>query len=196
MTIPLHSMKEISSAWEVLTLFIIPVGGGIPGGVLLAKSRDIDWIGMTILYFISDVMLACVFEPLMLLIIAGAKRVAWLDRAREAMRKSMAKTTARYGTKMSPLALVGVSFGVDPMTGRVAAAASGHGFIAGWLIAITGDMFYFGILMASTLWLHEVLGDGTVATLIILVVMMVVPPLFKRLRGGSQAPDQQVRKRV
>ena len=29
--------------WPVLTLFLVPAGGGIPPGVLLAKSRGIPW---------------------------------------------------------------------------------------------------------------------------------------------------------
>jgi hypothetical protein len=40
------------------------------------------------------------------------------------------------------------------MTGRAAAKAAGHGFLPGWAIAITGDMIYFVVLMASTLWLQ------------------------------------------
>ena len=100
---------------------------------------------------------------------------------------TMKKTTEHYGTGLGPLALILVAFGVDPMTGRSAAAAAGHGFVAGWMIAIAGDMLYFGVLMVSTLWLHSVLGDGTWTTIIILVVMMVLPPFVRRLRSRKNA---------
>ena len=39
----------LSSAGEVLTLFLIPIGGGIPAGVILAKSRGIEWPVTTLL---------------------------------------------------------------------------------------------------------------------------------------------------
>ncbi len=55
--------------------------------------------------------------------------------------------------------------------------------LASWLIAIAGDMIYFALIMASTLWLDGILGDGTITTLVILVLMFVVPAVMKRLRG-------------
>lgn len=182
MTDPLASSHDLKSAWEVLTLFTIPIGGGIPAGVLLAKSRGIRWPLMTLLYFVSDVILAVAFEPIMLLLIAITKRSAFLSRFSEAFKKSLSKTTEHYGTRLGPLALIGVAFGVDPMTGRAAAVAAGHGFVMGWLLAITGDMFFFLVLMVSTLWLNGILGDGTMTTLIILALMFFLPPLIRKLR--------------
>ncbi|MDE2237478.1 MAG: hypothetical protein KGK30_06280, partial [Elusimicrobia bacterium] len=90
--------------------------------------------------------------------------------------------TALYGESNGPLGLILVAFGVDPMTGRAAAAAAGHGFLSGWTLSITGDMLYFFVIMASTLWLSSILGNGTVATTTILVVMTLVPPLLDRWR--------------
>lgn len=172
----------VSNAWEVLTLFVIPIGGGIPAGVLLARSRGIEWPETAFLYLVSDVLLAVVFEPLMLLGVAGGKRSPVLARIGEAFKLSVAKATAHYGKRTGPLALVVVSFGVDPMTGRMAAAAAGHGFFAGWALAILGDLLYFAVLMVSTLWLSSVLGDGTVPTLIILLVMTIAPIVVRRFR--------------
>ena len=171
-----------SSLWEVFVLFTIPIGGGIPAGVLLAHTRGINWPVMLALYFVSDVALALVFEPVMHLVIAASKRSPFLARLREAMKKSTAKTIANYGTRLRPHTLVAISFGVDPMTGRAATVAAGHGFVAGWMLAILGDMLFFALLMASTLWLHNILGDGNWATLVILVVMTVVPYLVRRVR--------------
>lgn len=178
---------SLTNAWDVLVLFLIPVGGGIPGGVLLAKSRNLAWPFTAALYFLSDVILACAFEPLMLGAIAVGRKSARVTRVIEALRESTRRTAARYGTHLSPLKLILISFGVDPMTGRSAAKAAGHGFVTGWLLAIAGDMIYFAVLMVSTLWLNSVLGDGTWATLLILVVMMLGPPLFKRARGKREA---------
>lgn len=168
---------------EVLALYLIPIGGGIPAGVLLAKSRGLHWGVSAVLYFISDVILAFIFEPLMLLVMRLGKNSPTMGRIREAFRQSMKRTTAPYGHILSPLSLIAISFGVDPMTGRSVAKAAGHGFITGWLIAITGDMFYFLVIMISTLWLNHILGNGTWTVLIILALMMGLPPLIRRIRS-------------
>jgi hypothetical protein len=178
-----HSFSEI---WSVLRLFLIPIGGGIPAGVLKARDLGFLWQITAFIYFISDVILACVFEPMLLLFITLSKRSVRMTRVGEVFKLSMQKTIARYGTG-GPFTLIMISFGVDPMTGRSVAIAAGHGFITGWLLAIAGDMLYFGLLMASTLWLDGILGDGTVTTLIILAGMFIIPALIRRIKGELKA---------
>lgn len=168
-------------------LFCIPVGGGIPAGVLLARSRAIGWPAMMILYFISDVILACVFEPVLKLMIAAGRRFAPLGRATHALKAAVRKTTAPYGSAAGPLALVMIAFGVDPMTGRAAAHAAGHGFLSGWAIAIAGDMIYFALIMVSTLWLNSILGDGTWTTVVVMAGMFILPELIKRRRERRES---------
>jgi low temperature requirement protein LtrA len=58
------------------------------------------------------------------------------------------------------------------------------------MLAILGDMLFFALLMASTLWLHGILGDGTWATVAIMVVMIGVPYVIKRSgrKTGRQSP--------
>ena len=179
----MHSLKNF---WDVLFIFLIPFGGGIPGGVMLAHSRGIDWPIMMLLYFISDVILACTFEPVMLLFIKYGKRVQFLARISEIMKLTISKTMEHYGNSSGVFALIMIAFGVDPMTGRAVAVAAGHGFLVGWMIAIAGDMIYFTLLMISTLWLKSVIGDGTWTMLIILAVMMIIPNLFRRLQKKNQ----------
>ncbi len=163
-------------------LFIIPVGGGIPAGVVLAQSKGIGWLTMTILYLISDILLAFCFEPVMKLFFFLSHRVPFLAHIRDVFKKTNEIVLARYGEKPSPLTLVGIAFGVDPMTGRAAALAAGHNFVTGWAIAILGDMFFFAIIMISTIWLNEILGDGTWAAVIVMIAMFVIPELVRRLR--------------
>jgi hypothetical protein len=131
---------------QVLTLFIIPIGGGIPAGVLLARAHGLTFAVTSGLYLFSDVLLALAFEPLIL-----------------------------------------VAFGVDPMTGRAAAAAAGHGFVSGWAIAIAGDMLYFWVVMAATLKLSAYLGDPYRAMWIILAAMFLLPVLIRRVKAGVNA---------
>jgi hypothetical protein len=175
----MHSLKNF---WDVLLIFLIPFGGGIPAGVMLAQSRGLAWPVMMLLYLFSDIILACAFEPMMLLFMKYGKRVHLFVRLSEAMKLMIAKTIEHYGNSSGIFALIMIAFGADPMTGRAVAVAAGHGFFVGWMIAIAGDMIYFTLLMVSTLWLKSVIGDGTWTMFIILGVMMIIPNIFKRLQ--------------
>jgi len=171
-----------TGGWAVLMLFLIPIGGGIPPGVLLAKARGLPWPETAFLYFVSDVILALVFEPLLLLALAAGRGNPRLTRAAEAMRLSLERVAALYGNSGGPFTLILIAFGADPMTGRVAASAAGHGFVSGWALAIAGDMLYFAVIMAATLWLKSLIGSGVAAALIVLAAMVVVPLLIRRWR--------------
>ena len=131
-------------------------------------------------------ILACVFELILQMIIAVCRRMPKLAQAREIFRLAMEKTTALYGVGAGPFALVMIAFGVDPMTGRAAAAAAGHGFFSGWAIAIAGDMLYFAVIMVATLKLSDVLGDPNRAMWIVLAAMIIVPLLVRRLRSSCR----------
>lgn len=174
-------MYSIANLWAVLLLFLVPIGGGIPAGVLLAQNKGFDWPVMMLLYLISDIILACAFEPCMLLLMKLGKRVQFIARMGEVMKLAIQKTIEHYGNNTGIFALVMVAFGVDPMTGRAVAVAAGHGFLVGWMIAIAGDMLYFTVLMVSTLWLNSVLGDGTWTMIIILVLMIIAPSIIRRM---------------
>jgi hypothetical protein len=169
----------------VLMLFLIPIGGGIPAGVLLARSHSIAWPITVWLYFVSDVILALLFEPVLRLLIAAGRRIPRLARATEAMRQAMDRTVSQYGgSGAGPFALILIAFGVDPMTGRAAAAAAGHGFISGWTFAITGDMLYFGVIMVATLKLNSVIGDPNRTMALILAAMFLLPMLVRRVKAA------------
>ncbi len=171
---------------DVLVIFLIPFGGGIPGGVLLAKNRGIDWPGTMGIYLVSDIILALAFEPIMILFIRLGKKIDIFARIGALMKNMILKTLEHYGNKTGVLALVMIAFGVDPMTGRGVAAAAGHGFITGWMIAITGDMIYFTMLMVSTLWLNNITGNGTLTILIILALMIAFPSIQRKIQKKIQ----------
>lgn len=164
--------------WKVLSLFIIPFGGGIPAGVLMAKSLNIAWPITTVLYFISDLLLAITFEPLLKLVIHFGRKNEAVVKLGQIFKQSIELTTQKLGTNTGPLSLVAVAFGVDPMTGRTVAVIAGHGFITGWMIAITGDMLYFGVIMISTLWLNHIIGDSGLTTTLIIIFLMIFFPKF------------------
>ena len=168
--------------WDVFFLFAVPVGGGFPAGVLLGKARGVDWVTMTALYFLSDICLAILFEPMMILFVWASRRLKFLARLGEILKESMSRTIAGYGATPGPFLLVVIAFGVDPMTGRAAALAAGHGFFAGWAIAIAGDMLFFAVIAISTLCLNNILGDGTWTVVIVMIAMIGIPALVRRFK--------------
>lgn len=180
---PAISFGSLKQSWDVFMLFTVPVGGGIPAGVVLAQSKGIGWVAMSILYFVSDVLLAFVFEPIMMFFGWLAKYSKFLRLYIANMKAFTDRTIAAYGHKPGPFLLIAIAFGVDPMTGRAAALAQGHGFIAGWAVAIAGDMLFFWVIMASTIWLNGILGNGTLTAVIIMVLMFAIPPLVRKVKN-------------
>lgn len=178
----------LPGGWGVLSLFCIPIGGGIPSGVLLAQQRGLGWPVMMGLYFVSDLLLAVVFEPIMHGLIKLAQNSPFIAAVGAEMNKNMQQTASFYGTKGGPLTLIMIAFGVDPMSGRTAAQAAGHGFVAGWAIAITGDMMYFTLIMISTLWLHAYIKDPNTVAICILGGMFGIPWLFNKYKKKPAVP--------
>ena len=176
--------RTLSSSLSVLELFIIPVGGGIPAGVLLAKRRALAWPLTAFLYLISDVLLALAFEPLLRLGRYWGSRSRVGARVGAAFTLATERSVAHFSsTGAGPLALVMIAFGVDPMTGRASALAAGHGFVAGWAVAIAGDMLYFAVIAVSTLGLNRYVRDPDTTMWLILAAMFLLPVVVRRIRG-------------
>jgi hypothetical protein len=174
--------------FSVLMLFLIPVGGGIPAGVLLAQSKGLTWPVTAGLYLVSDIMLALAFEPVLQLLAWLGGKVPFLARFSARMKAAMARTTARFsGTGAGPIALVLFSFGADPMTGRAAALAAGHGFLMGWAFAIAGDMLYYAVIAVTTLRLNRYFRDPDTTMWIVLAAMLVVPLIIRSFRAPQKA---------
>jgi hypothetical protein len=167
--------------WGVLMLFCIPGGLGIPPGVLLGHHDGLGPTFMTILYFISDVVLAFVFEPLIRLLALMARSIPKLARAGALVMMGIERTMPP-GSFAGPLGLVLMGFGAGLPFGRALGAAAGYALVPSWLLSISGDMCNYLIGMSSTLWFEGIFGDPRMAALAGIVVMVVVPLLVRRLR--------------
>lgn len=179
---------------SVLKLFLLPVGGGIPAGVLLAQAKGVAWPVTAALYLVSDVLLAVAFEPILRLLAWFAGKIPFLARFRAALKSATARSAAHFsGTGAGPLALILVAFGVDPMTGRTAALAAGHGFLAGWAFAIAGDMLYFAVIAVTTLRLNRYFRDPNTTMLIVLGAMFIVPMLVRQFRSAKSGILEEAR---
>jgi len=174
---------------EVFKLFLLPVGGGIPAGVLLARDSGIAWPVTAGTYLVSDLVLALAFEPVLRLFALIFGAIPAFSRIAAAFRAANARSVNQFaGTSTGPLALVLVSFGVDPMTGRSTALAAGHGFIAGWAFAIAGDLLYFAVIALTTLKLNRYLKDPSTTVGLVLAAMLLVPMLLRRFRRPAASP--------
>jgi len=164
--------------WGVLLLFCVPGGVGVPPGVLLGQHDGLGPAFMTVLYFFSDIVLACVFEPLLLIVARAAPPI--VRRARAAL--AVAERTMPGGSLTRPSGVMLVGFGGGLPFGRALAAMAGYAFVQSWLLTISGDMVYFLLGMASTLWFNGLFGDQRAAALGGVAVMIVVPFVVHRLR--------------
>jgi hypothetical protein len=166
-------------------LFLVPVGGGIPLGVLMARDGGVSPLVTALLYLASDVALALFTEPWLACLRWLSRRVTVLGRVGARLSRLSSGIGLRDSGSRGPLGLILVSFTISPTTGRAAAAAAGHGFLSGWALAITGDMAYFGLLMGSTLWLSKVFGDDRLTIGAVLLGSWVLPLLLRHLRRRS-----------
>ena len=179
----------ISIMIPVLMLFLLPVGGGIPAGVLLARAKGLAWPMTAGLYFVSDVILALAFEPILQLLVVLGGKVSFLARLSAAIKAAMARSVAHFsGTSAGPFTLVMIAFGVDPMTGRATALAVGHGFLTGWAFAITGDMLYYAVIALTTLRLNAYFRNPNTTMFVVLGAMIAVPLLVRYFRYFRSGP--------
>jgi len=167
--------------WGVLLLFCIPGGVGIPPGVLLGHGGGLGAVFMTVLYFVSDVVLAAFFEPLLQVLGFMSRRIPALERAGTLLIRAITATMPA-GTLAGPTGVALTGFGAGLPFGRTLASAAGYALVPGWLLTISGDMLYFLLGMASTLWFEGMFGDPRMAALAALVVMLVVPLALRRFR--------------
>lgn len=177
------TIPPVADMLSVLKLFLIPVGGGIPAGVMLAQTKGVIWPATALLYLVSDIILAFLFEPVLRFLAFVCSKISILSRFSAAMKAATARSVHHMsGTGAGPIGLIMISFGVDPMTGRATAHAAGHGFFTGWAIAIAGDMLYFGVIAVSTLKLNTYIKDPNVTMMIVLLGMFSIPTLIKIVR--------------
>lgn len=176
-------IQPTSSMLGVFKLFLLPVGGGIPAGVLLASNNGLNWPVTAGLYLVSDVVLAIFFEPVLRAIAAVLGRIRFLARFTAALKAANARSVAHFGgASAGPFALIMIAFGVDPMTGRASALAAGYGWLPGWMFAIAGDMLYYAVIAVTTLRLNSYVRDPNTTMMIVLAAMIVVPMLVRRVR--------------
>lgn len=180
-----------SGALGAFLLFLVPVGGGIPAGVLMARDGGASALLTALLYLVSDIVMSFTGEAMLKSLVLLGRWIPALGRLGQRLVSLSGNVGLRDSGVRGPLGLIMVSFTISPLAGRAAAAAAGYGFVVGWALAIAGDMLYFTLLMVSTLWLSSVLGDERLTVGAVLAIMFLAPMMLRRLRGqGRPAPTQ------
>ena len=178
--------------WGAFLLFLIWGGAGIPMGVIMGRDAGLSPTTMTGMYFVSDIVMAITHEPLFWLLGWLAGVVPAVARMRDLFRKASRAAGLQDAGAHGPLGLILFSFTVDPISGRGAAAAAGHGFVMGWAFAIAGDMIYFGVLMAATLWLSGVFGDDRVTIGVVLLAIWGLSMFIRHRRQQARSAPAPV----
>ncbi len=186
-TAPLPSLWP-GGALGVFFVFATQIGAGIPLGVIMARNAGLSLETTAALYLASDVVLAVTMEPMLILLRWLGQRVDFIGRLGTRLSRFSGMAGLQSGGVMGPLGLILFSFTWAPAPARAASEAAGHGFISGWTLAIIGDMAYFGLIMASTLWISSVFGDDRLTIGAVLIGTWLVPLLIRRLRRQRAAP--------
>jgi hypothetical protein len=185
-TAPLPSLWPVG-ALGVFLVFCTQIGAGIPLGVIMARNAGLNPAFTALLYLASDVVLAFTCEPMLILLRWMGKRVDFIGRLGNRLSRLSGATGLSEGKVQGPLGLILFSFAWAPAPARAASEAAGHGFVAGWTLAIIGDMAYFTLIMVSTLWVSSLFGDDRLAVGAVLVGAWVIPMLFRRFRREPAA---------
>jgi hypothetical protein len=181
-TAPLPTLWPVG-AMGVFLVFVTQIGAGIPLGVIMARNAGIPIPVTALLYLASDVVLAIAMEPMLILLRWMGKRVDFLGRLGARLARFSGMAGLQGGGVRGPLGLILFSFTVAPAPARAASEAAGHGPLSGWTLAIAGDMLYFGMIMASTLWISSLFGgDDRLTVGAVLIGTWVVPMLIRRMR--------------
>src|SRR3954468_10081319 len=140
-----------TGAWGAFLLFLMPIGGGIPLGVLMGRDAGLSILVIAGMSFVSDIVMAVTHEPFFVLLRWLARKYPAMGKVRDALRQAAEKFGLRDAGRRGPLGLILFSFTVDPVMGRGASLLAGHGPILGWTFSIAGDMIFFWVVAASTI---------------------------------------------
>jgi hypothetical protein len=185
-TAPLPSLWP-GGAFGVFLIFVTQIGAGIPLGVIMARNAGIAIPVTALLYLASDVVLAITTEPMLLLLRWMGRRVEFLGRLGNRLARFTGMAGMQTGRVRGPLGVIIFSFAWAPAPARAASEAAGFGPIRGWTLAIIGDMAYFGLIMASTLWVSSLFGgDDRMTVGAVLLGTWLLPIIIRRMRRAAK----------
>jgi hypothetical protein len=181
-----------TGAWGAFVLFMLPIGPGTTAGILVGKNGGLDAIGILAVYLASDIVTALYLEPVLRFLIRIAARFAWARAIGAQLAQVAERTQIGSGRLGQALGLGILSLGGGLPAGALALPTTQLQRSVAWASIITGDMLYFGFILAAALGLASVLPDDRLVFVAILVLVMVVGPLTRRLsttKSNHPTPD-------
>lgn len=169
-------------------LFVIPTGAGIPAGVLLGQRLGLGIGSMSGLYLGSGLLRAALFEPLLRWVAQRRREGGRFSQLSDSTRILLARHEWLSRAMRGAWAPLIVGYNLDPMAGRVAAAAVGMGWLRGWTLALIADFAYFISTAVPTLWLQRLVGNEWLTLLVVMVLSAAIPMLWRRLRPSTSTP--------
>jgi hypothetical protein len=166
----------------VLALFFVPIGAGIPVGVLLARHVPLHPLVTFGLYVVSDMGAALVCHPIFAWLRRRARAVPRLRRAGQRVlgvaMLGIPRDDVGSWPALSRIATVG--FGVDVYTAGLLATGLAVPRIPGWASAIAGDCVWFAVILTTSLAAGSVTDDDRLVLLAMVVAMIVVTRVSRR----------------
>lgn len=172
----------------VFALFWMPVGPGIPAGVLLAHHLRMAPALTFALYTLSDVLAMLILNPVYSLLRAQGRRNAAVRKIGQRLLAVAMIGTPRPSAdevragKLAPalFRIATVGFGIDIYTAGALATGLPIPRLPGWAAALAGDLVWFALLLGSSVAAAQVFDERGVMV-VVLAVTLLGPPLARRL---------------
>ena len=173
----------------VFLLFWAPVGPGIPAGVLLAHYLRVPPPVTFGLYALSDTLAALILHPVYTWLRTHGRRRPVIRRIGQRVlafamlgtRRPTAEEVrdGRLAPTLFRIATVG--FGVDIYTAGALASGLPIPRLPGWAAALTGDLLWFAVLLASSVVAAQLIDDDRVVSVVVIAVALLAQPIARRL---------------
>jgi hypothetical protein len=173
----------------VFLLFWAPVGPGIPAGVLLAHHLRVPPPVTFGLYALSDALAAMILHPFYSWLRTHGRRHPTIRRigqrafafAMLGVRRPTAEEVQAGRLAPALFRIATVGFGVDIYTAGALASGLPIPRLPGWAAALTGDLLWFAVLLASSVAAAQFFDDDRVVSVVVIAVALLAPPLFRRI---------------
>ena len=173
----------------VFALFWAPVGPGIPAGVLLANHLRIAPPVTFSLYALSDALAVVLLNPIYSWLRTRGRQIPTirvigqrvLRLAMLGVRRPTAEEVRAGRLAPTLLRIATVGFGVDIYTAGALATGLPIPRIPGWAAAMTGDLCWFILLLATSITAAKLFDDERVVAVIVLAVTFLGPSILRRI---------------
>jgi hypothetical protein len=170
-----------SGPLAVFVIFLLPWGPGAIAGIILARHDGLSSALIIALYVLSDVVTACILEPLVQLLRNRGQRSRLGRRIFDAMSQVGGVTQVTSGRLGVPLGLFTFTFATDFFTASFVSTGLRLSRLIAWLCIIAGDVLWFLILFLAALGFAAFLSDDRLLFVVTMVIGLALPQIMRRV---------------